>query len=225
MFRLGMAVARKDLLLLLWRGNGLTQALLFGLLLIFIFSLSQEIGGRMPAQGAAAIFWLSSTFCQILIFNQLYALEESHLARLGLLLCATPLEGIWLGKALAGLLLLFIAQVVFLPAVLIFLDQSLGGDLWLGICALFLVDLGLCGLGSLLGALAQGQSGRESLLSVVLFPLLMPLLLGGIRLGAESLGAAQEATAAQWLGVVCAFDALFLGLGLLLFGKLYGGED
>ena len=75
MLRLMFAMARKDLALTLARGSGLVQALLLGLLLLFVFSLSQGIGERMAPQGAAAVFWISSAFCQVLIFNQLYALE------------------------------------------------------------------------------------------------------------------------------------------------------
>ena len=82
MLRLTLAVARKDLALTLARGSGLIQALLLGLLLLFVFSLSQGIGERMSPQAAAAVFWLSSAFCQVLIFNQLYALEEANNARL-----------------------------------------------------------------------------------------------------------------------------------------------
>ena len=225
MLRLTLAVARKDLALTLARGSGLIQALLLGLLLLFVFSLSQGIGERMSPQAAAAVFWLSSAFCQVLIFNQLYALEEVNNARLGLLLCPAPIQGVWLGKALAGLLLLLLAQIIFLPASVIFLGQDIGGPLLPGLAALLLADLGMCALGSLLGALAQGQAARESLLSIVLFPLLTPLLLSGIGVGAQTLGAASADGPGGWLGVACAFDAVFLGAGLLLFSFIYTGDE
>ncbi|WP_022655244.1 heme exporter protein CcmB [uncultured Desulfovibrio sp.] len=225
MLRLTLAVARKDLALTLARGSGLIQALLLGLLLLFVFSLSQGIGERMSPQAAAAVFWLSSAFCQVLIFNQLYALEEVNNARLGLLLCPAPIQGVWLGKALAGLLLLLLAQIIFLPASVIFLGQDIGGPLLPGLAALLLADLGMCALGSLLGALAQGQAARESLLSIVLFPLFTPLLLSGIGVGAQTLGAASPDGPGGWLGVACAFDALFLGGGLLLFSFIYTGDE
>ena len=225
MLRLTLAVARKDLALTLARGSGLIQALLLGLLLLFVFSLSQGIGERMSPQAAAAVFWLSSAFCQVLIFNQLYALEEVNNARLVLLLCPAPIQGVWLGKALAGLLLLLLAQIIFLPASVIFLGQDIGGPLLPGLAALLLADLGMCALGSLLGALAQGQAARESLLSIVLFPLLTPLLLSGIGVGAQTLGAASPDGPGGWLGVACAFDAVFLGAGLLLFSFIYTGDE
>ena len=55
MLRLTLVVARKDLALTLARGSGLIQALLLGLLLLFVFSLSQGIGERMSPQAAAAL--------------------------------------------------------------------------------------------------------------------------------------------------------------------------
>ena len=141
---------------------------MLGLLLLFVFSLSQGIGERMSPQAAAAVFWLSSAFCQVLIFNQLYALEEANNARLGLLLCPAPIQGVWLGKAAAGLCIILTAQFLFLPATIVFLGQSLGDGWPLALLALVLTDIGMASLGSLLGALSQGQAARESLLSIVL---------------------------------------------------------
>ena len=94
-------IARKDLRLVLSRGAGLVQALLLGLLLIFVFSLSRETGETMSGQGAATIFWLSSAFCQVLSFNMLYGLEEANGSRAGLLLLPTPVQSVLLGKAAA----------------------------------------------------------------------------------------------------------------------------
>lgn len=225
MLRLTLALLRKDMKLLLARGNGLAQALLLGLLLLFVFSLSLGVGEHMSPQGAAAVFWISSAFCQVLVFNQLYALEEVNGARLGLLLCPAPAQAVWLGKGLAGMALLLLAQVVFLPAAVIFLGQELAGPLPAALLALLLTDVGMCALGSLLGALAQGQAARESILGIVLFPLLTPLLLAGIAVGAQALGAASPGGPSAWLGVAAAFDAVFLGAGLALFSHIYGGEE
>lgn len=224
MLRLAWRMARKDLLLTLGRGSGLVQGLLMGLLLLFVFSLSQGVGERMSPQGAAAIFWLSALFCQVLVFNGLYALEETNAARLGLLLAPAPIQGVWLGKGLAGLLLLLLAQLLFLPAAVVFLGQEPCGPLGPGLLALLLVDLGICALGSLLGALAQGGA-RESLLSIVLFPLLVPLLLAGIRVGAQTFGLDDPDGPVAWLQLAAAFDAVFLAAGLLLFGFMYAGDE
>lgn len=217
-------IMAKDLRLILLRGSGLTQALLLGLLLVFVFSLSQDIGEIMRPQAAAAIFWLASAFCQVLIFTALYSVEEVNGSRLGLLLAPVPVQAVWLGKGLAGFFLLFCAQSLFLPAIIVFLGQSLSASWFLGLAGVILVDVGIVALGSLLGALSQGQAARESLLSIILFPLLIPALLAGIRVVAAAFSVAVPEGVSSWLGIAAAFDALFLGAGLLLFPFLYNGD-
>lgn len=224
MLKAALLIARKDLGLTLGRG-GLVQPLLLGFLLLFVFSLSLLPGQRMSAQGAAAIFWMASAFCQVLIFSNLYAQEEANGQRQGLILAPVPVQAVWLGKALAGLCLLLAAQALFVPATIVFLGQTVT-PLWpLGLGILLLVDAGIAAAGSLLGALSQGQAGRESLLSIVLFPLLVPLFLGGIRLWSAVFSGASADGASSWVGIAVAFDAIFVAAALVLFPALYNAEE
>lgn len=226
MIRPALVIAGKDLRLVLAGGVGLAQPVLLGLLLVFVFSLARPAGELVPPQAAAGVFWLSSLFAMVLIFNTLYALEEAHGARTGLLLAPIAPQSVWLGKTLAGAGLLVLSQAVFLPATTVFLGQDFHSGGGLALLALAAGDVGVCVLGSLLGALAQGQAARESLLTVILFPLLAPLLLAGVRVGGLYFAAAltYEASSA-WLGLAAAFDALFSAAALILFPYVYTGED
>ena len=216
-----LVLARKDLRLMLGLGLGLAQTVLLGLLIIFVFSLSLPVGETMTGQAAAAIFWLASVFGLVLLFNALYHLEEANGVRLGLLLAPISPGTVFLGKALAGAALLFLAQIFFLLGLVVFLGQSLYGQ-WASALGLVLaVDLGLVILGSLLGALSQGQAARESLLSVILFPLLVPLLLGGVKLGGGLLSGGGFQDESQWLTLILAFDALFAAVALILFPLVF----
>ncbi|MEF2145249.1 MAG: heme exporter protein CcmB [Desulfovibrionaceae bacterium] len=225
MLRHAAVIAAKDLRLSVSGGQGLVQAVLLGLLLIFLFSLAYPEGQGIPPQAAGAVFWLASAFGLVLVFNGLFSLEEAQGARLGLLSSPVPRHAVWLGKALAGFGLLLVSQLVFLPAVIIFLGQNLPGPIWLLFAAWVATDLGLVVVGALLGALAQGQAARESLLSVIVFPLLVPALLAGITLFAAVLSGVGAEDAGSWLGLLGAFDALYAGAGLLLFPFVYGGEE
>lgn len=225
MLRLAFALFRKDFFLLMVRGSALAQALLLGLLLVFIFSLAQGAGDKVPPETAGAIFWLSSAFCVVLIFNQLFALEEINGSRFGLLMSPAPIQGVWLGKAMCGLLLLLILQLVFLPAVMVFLNQSFQGMIFQALFGTMLVDIGMCTLGALLGALAQGHGSHESMLSIIIFPLLMPLLLAGISIYSQILGAVPNTGSSAWIGMAAAFDAVFIGVSLVLFCFIYARED
>lgn len=51
-----LVITAKDLRQVLAGGSALFQAVLLGLLLVFIFSLSNGPGERITSQGAAAIF-------------------------------------------------------------------------------------------------------------------------------------------------------------------------
>ncbi|WP_457571606.1 heme exporter protein CcmB [Desulfovulcanus sp.] len=217
------AIIRKDLQLIFLGGGGLVQAVLLGLLLIFVFSLANPVGEKVLPQAAAAIFWLASSFALILVFNTLYSLEEENLSRIGLILAPIPVQMIWIGKAVAGALLLILAQIIFFPAVVVFLGQESLISWPKALVLLLSVDWGLVSIGSLLGAVSQGHNTKDSLLSIIVFPLLIPLLLGGIRLGALYLGADME-NPASWFGLIFSFDALFTGAALILFPFIYTGE-
>ena len=224
MLKSAWLIACKDCRLVLARGGGLVQALLLGLLLIFVFSLARRANDLVEPTTAAAIFWLASVFCQVLAGNMLYSLEETCQARSGLLLMPAPVQAVWLGKGLASLVTLLTAQAVFLPGIVVFLGQRLGEDWLWGLAILGMTDLGLAAVGSLLGALSQGQSARESLLSIVLFPLLIPIMLAGVHLLAGILGEGLPADAGQWFRLGLAFDGLFLGAGLILFPFVFGDD-
>lgn len=225
MIRAALCVTRKDLTLLAGRGTGLVQSFLLGLLLIFVFSLARGIAEDFSAQAAAAIFWMATAFCQVLIFNSLYAIEEDNGQRHGLLLLPVPVQCVWLGKALAGLILLLAAQLLFVPATIVFLDQSIQGSALTGLMLILLADIGLVAVGSLLGALSQGQAAKESLLSIIIFPLMLPLLLGAIRIGAEVISGMSFEGVGGWFRIIVAFDALFLAAGLVLFAFIYSSQE
>lgn len=216
-----LVLAAKDLKLMLGLGLGLIQTVLLGLLIIFLFSLSLPIGETMTGQAAAALFWLASVFGLVLLFNALYHLEEPNNIRWGLLLAPVSPLSVFAGKALAGALLLFLAQMFFVVGLIVFLGQSLHGQWLWGLGLVLGVDIGLVILGSLLGALSQGQAARESLLSVILFPLLIPLLLGGVQLGGALLSGENLMDQSQWLILILAFNALFCAVALILFPLVF----
>ena len=232
MLKIAFLIAKKDLKLILTRSAGLSQALLLGLLLVFLFSLSLQVGEKLSPKSASTMFWLSSIFCQVLIFQMLYAVEEQNSARTGLQLLPSQVQAVWFGKFLAGMILLVLAQLIFIPAMFIFLNQSLGNDILHACIGILLADIGICACGSLLGALCSGQSGKESILGIILFPLLVPLLLAAISLSALGLADLSEIPAVvnqadilRWHGLAIAFDALFCAAALVLFPFLYDGDN
>ena len=219
-----LAIARKDLKLAFAGGQGPVQAVLLGLLLVFIFSLSAAPGEHFSPQQAMAIFWLCSSFAVVLIFSLLFRFEEENDTATALLLSPLPVQGLWLGKTMAGLALLLLCQVFFFPAALVFLGLDPGGNPGGLVAMVLAVDAGLCILGGLIGAMGHGQGAKDALLTIIVFPLQIPLLLGGIRIGVGLMQGGTLAAQGEWFGLVLAFDAVFAGAALFLFPHVFRGE-
>ncbi len=221
------ALIKKDFLLFFMRGGGIGQALLLGLLLIFVFSLSQEVGAIIEARVLATLFWLASSFAMVLIFNSLHALEEYNNAKTALHLMPSSIHVIWLSKGLLGIIFMLFTQIIFLFALVIFCNAQLFGNVIEFLTFVLLADIGMATCGALLGALAVGQTGKESLLSIILFPLLTPLLLAGIEMLSLLFSNTENIfeLARSWLLLVLAFDGIFLALALFLFPFLYMPDE
>ena len=224
MIRSTLTIARKDLRLSFAGGQGPVQAILLGLLLVFLFSLSAAPGDLFSSQQGMAIFWLCSAFAVVLIFSLLFRFEEENDTATALILSPAPIQSLWLGKTLAGAILLGLCQAFFFLAAVVFLSLDVQGSPALLLFMIVSVDLGLCVLGGLMGAMGHGQGAKDTLLTIILFPLQVPLLLGGIRIGTEVLHGALAVDVAQWFGLILAFDAVFAGAALFLFSHVFRGE-
>ena len=81
--------------------------------------------------------------------------------------------------------------------------------------------LGFVSAGTLFGALAarSGQA-RDLVLSLVVFPLIAPALLGAVIATRELFQGASPAELLGWVKALLAFDLIFLAAGGVLFDPL-----
>ena len=84
---------------------------------------------------------------------------------------------------------------------------------------LFLGNLGFASLATLFAAMTVRARAREVMLPVLLLPLLVPVLIGGVKATEAALRGGFGAAAAP-LGVLVAFDAIFVVAGVLLFEQV-----
>ena len=121
---------------------------------------------------------------------------------------------LFLGKVIANTCFLLAAQLLFLPLCAVFFQVT--PDNLLGL-ALVLVGgtLGFSSLGTLLTAMTASLRGREVLLPILLFPLMIPSLLSVVRLTAFLLFGVHEDEMTSWTQILIASDVL-LGVASLL---------
>src|SRR5262249_17640257 len=132
--------------------------------------------------------------------------EHEHGVLDGLVLAPCDRSAIWLGKSIATLSFLVAAQIVALPAFAIFF-APLGASALLGVG---LADLGICAVGSLVAALAAGPRSRGVPLPLLLLPLVIPLVVGGV-------GSAIADEPGRYLLFLGLFDAVFAVLSWASF--------
>src|ERR1700751_4049566 len=95
----------------------------------------------------------------------------------GLVLSPCDRIAIWLAKSRATLAFLLAAEVVALPLYALFFHPLDGA----AIAAVLLADLGICGVGTFLGAMAVVTRSRELILPLLFLPLAMPIIVGAVR--------------------------------------------
>jgi heme exporter protein B len=82
--------------------------------------------------------------------------------------------------------------------------------------------IGLAATGTLYGALAAGGGARETLLPLLLLPVVAPVLIGATRATEAALGTGGAATSEgwPWVGLLGVFALAYSAAGLLAFGPL-----
>ncbi len=191
-----VALARKDLRLELRARDTLPAMLLFvvSALVVFHFALPQDAGET----AAYGLLWVALVFTALLGLARAWVPEREDSALEGLVLATADRSAIWLAKTLAALVFLGAAEVVALPAFAL-LFAPLDGAAVLGVA---LASVGICVVGSLASAMAAAGRGREVVLPLLVLPLSIPLVVGGV-------GASISPQPGTYLLFLVVYDVLF----------------
>jgi len=198
------ALTRKDLRVELRARDTLPAMLLFVLstLVVFHFALPEGAGD----DAAYGLLWVAIVFTALLGLARAWVPEQEHGVLDGLVLAPCDRSAIWLGKTLATLAFLLAAQVVAIPAFVLFfapLDAT-------ALAGVLLANVGICAVGSLMAAMAAAGRARELLLPLLLLPLAIPLVVGGM-------GAAISPDGGRFLLFLALYDAVFAVLSWASF--------
>ncbi len=198
------ALTRKDLRVELRARDTLPAMLLFVLstLVVFHFALPEGTGDN----AAYGLLWVAIVFMALLGLARAWVPEQEHGVLDGLVLAPSDRSAIWVGKTLATLAFLVAAQVVALPAFVVFFAPL---DLT-ALAGVLLADIGICAVGSLMAAMAAASRSREVLLPLLVLPLAIPLIVGGV-------GAAISPEGERYLLLLALYDGVFAVLSWASF--------
>jgi heme exporter protein A len=166
------------------------------------------------------ILWATLTFAGTLALGR--TLNASARPRRSAPAPGTVLRtAVYVGKLVGVVGLLLAVQVVLVPLVTLFFGAHLlRHPLWLaGI--LVTGTIGFAAVGTLFAAMLVRARSRDVLLPVLLYPVIVPVLIAGVR-GTSALvePTFDVAIARFWLTLLLAFDAVFVTLALWTFEPL-----
>ena len=190
------ALARKDLLLELRARDTLPAMLLFVVAIFVVFHFA--LPARSSDLAASGLLWVAVLFTALLGLGRAFVPEREQRMFDGLVLAPCDRSAIWLAKSLATFAFLALAELVALPLFALFF-HGVDGTTVLGF---LLADIGICAVGTLVGAMAVVTRARDLLLPLLFLPLAIPILIGGV-------GASVVDQPGRYLAFLGLYDALF----------------
>jgi heme exporter protein B len=216
--RTATLVAGKDLRLE-WRGRvALGQVAPFAVLVLVLFGFALDPDRGVLDQATPGLFWVTVLFSAVLTVQRSVAVESADGLRDATRLSGLSSPGVFLGKAFAVAVLLLGLEVVLGLGVVVLYDADPAG--WLLLVGTALpATAGIAAAGTLYGVLAVGLRVRETLLPLLLLPVLAPVLLAATR-SFEAALAGSPAEGWPWAGLLVVFAAAYLACGAGVYGIL-----
>lgn len=214
-----IAALRKELLLQ-WRTRGQLMAVfVFGAASLLLFSFAIGPSAEALRTFSAGFLWIGLLLSSTLTLSESFHEEMENRALEGLLLLPSDPRGLYYGKAVANWLQLTILGVALVPVMVVLYDAGPTSLLKL----LTIVVLGSAGLsapGTLYAAMTAQVRAKQTLLPLLLFPLIVPALLASVKATSLAiLGDPMEQSTA-WIALLCAFDLVYWSLCGLLYGRV-----
>jgi heme exporter protein B len=218
MWRDALLVGGKDLRVEIRSRVTTMQVVPYAVLVLLLFGFAFDQNHSLLTQAAPGLFWIAVLLCTLLAVQRSFAIEATDGARDGLRLSGLDPAGIFLGKAAAIAVELVVVEVVLGAGVVVLFGTDLH-DPGLLVASAAAATLGLAAAGTVYGIIAAGLRVRETLLPLLLLPVVAPVLLGASQAWMAALGLSTT-NGWKWLVLLVSFAALYVTLGVLSFGSL-----
>jgi heme exporter protein CcmB len=219
--RTAWLVVRKDVAIEARSWEVVTTTLFFATATVLIFAFAFVKEGQAADDAAGGILWIAIAFSGTLALGRTFERERYSETLRALLLAPAPRPALYLGKLLGMLALLGFTEVLLVPMVAFMFQASLFSRPLLLVALLAGGTIGFAAVGTLFAAMLVRARSRDVLLPILLYPITIPVIIAGVRGTAALLAATpDEATATMWIGILAAFDVVFVTLALWTFEPL-----
>lgn len=211
-------VTRKDILIEARTREILLTTVFFALACVLVFAFGFVKEGRSMDDVAAGILWIAIAFSGTLALGRAFERERQGETLRALLIAPIDRPALYLGKLLGILILLAAVEILIVPLVALMFQAPIFDHPLLIIGLLAAGTVGFTAVGTLFAAMLIRARSRDVMLPVLLYPITVPVIIGGVRGTAALLApTADVAMARLWLSMLLFFDVVFITLALWTF--------
>jgi heme exporter protein B len=211
-------VTRKDLLIEVRSREIVYTTLFFAVSCVLVFAFGFVREGRPVQDAAAGILWIAIAFSGTLALGRAFDRERQSETLRALMLAPVDRPALYVGKLLGVLLLLAVVEAIVVPLVALMFQAPLFAHPVLLAGLLAAGTIGFAAVGTLFAAMLVRARSRDVLLPILLYPITIPVIIGGVRGTAALLQTDVDLPmATAWLSMLAFFDVVFITLALWTF--------
>lgn len=214
-----IAALRKELLIQ-WRTRAqLLAVFVFGAASLLLFSFAIGPNSQALRTFSAGFLWLGLLLSSTLTLSESFHAEMEHRALEGLLLLPSDPRALYYGKTIANWIQLTILGTALVPVMVVLYDAGTTNVVQLFV----IIMLGAAGLsapGTLYAAMTAQVRAKQTLLPLLLFPLIVPALLASVKATSLTILGDPMQQARSWILLLAAFDLIYWSLCGLLYGRV-----
>jgi heme exporter protein B len=207
----------KDLLVELRNREAFTVMVFFAVVILFLFHFSLNPERENTALLAPGLLWLAFMFTGVLGLGRSFQAEQTNDCLEQLLLVPGDRGNIYLGKLVGNITFMLAVELLIIPLFALFFQLNVWDVLLPLLLVAVLGTLGFAAIGTLFSALTANIRAREVLFPLLLFPLVVPVIIGTVTATSVVLAGGTLGEASGWLKLLGAFDTMFLAIAYLTF--------
>jgi heme exporter protein B len=207
----------KDLQVELRSRETFTVMLFFAVVILFLFHFSLNPERENTALLAPGLLWLAFMFTGVLGLGRSFQAEQANDCLEQLLLFPGDRGNIFLGKLVGNVAFMLAVEILIIPLFALFFQLNLWGALFPLLVIAVFGTVGFAIIGTLFSALTANLRAREVLFPLLLFPLVVPVIIGTVTATGIILGGGGIGEASGWLKLLGVFDTIFLAVAYLTF--------
>jgi heme exporter protein B len=223
--RQSLTITLKDLRSEIRGKETINASLSFSIVILLMFSFAFDPDNEQIQLLAGGLLWLVFAFAGALVINRSFARDLPNDCLDALL--ASPISGsaLFFGKAVANFVLLLTIELVSLPVFGLFYNVNWTRQFWQLMLVVALATWGLAVVGTTFSAMTVNMRLRELMLPMLVYPIMIPCLLGAIQLSAALIGTGTPISDADmvWLKLLAGFDVIYTALALTLVDNVLLG--